>query len=295
MENQNYIIREITPLSDRDCFYIADRHKTEFTYPIHCHAEYELNFIEHASGVRRIVGDSSEIIGDYDLVLITGKELEHVWEQYECSSIEIREITIQFSPDLFFKDFINKNQFDSIRRMLERAQCGLCFPMQAIMKVYNWLDKLASEEQGFYAVIKFLTIMYELSLYENTRTLSTSSFAKIGLSSDSRRVQKVQNYIDRNYHEEIRLGQLADLVGMTPVSFSRFFKLRTGKNLSEYIIDIRLGHAARLLVDSTMSIAEICFECGFNNLSNSNRLFKKKKGCAPKDFRENYRKKKKLI
>lgn len=295
MENQNYIIREITPLSDRDCFYIADRHKTEFTYPIHCHAEYELNFIEHASGVRRIVGDSSEIIGDYDLVLITGKELEHVWEQYECSSIEIREITIQFSPDLFFKDFINKNQFDSIRRMLERAQCGLCFPMQAIMKVYNWLDKLASEEQGFYAVIKFLTIMYELSLYENTRTLSTSSFAKIGLSSDSRRVQKVQNYIDRNYHEEIRLGQLADLVGMTPVSFSRFFKLRTGKNLSEYIIDIRLGHAARLLVDSTMSIAEICFECGFNNLSNFNRLFKKKKGCAPKDFRENYRKKKKLI
>lgn len=295
MESQNYIMREITPLSERDCFYIADRHKTEFTYPIHCHAEYELNFTGHASGVRRIVGDSSEIIGDYDLVLITGKELEHVWEQHECSSPEIREITIQFSPELFFKDFINKNQFDSIRRMLERAQCGLCFPMQAIMKVYNWLDKLASEEQGFYAVIKFLTILYELSLFEDARTLSTSSFAKIGLNSDSRRVQKVQNYIDRNYHEEIRLGQLSDLVGMTPVSFSRFFKLRTGKTLSEYIIDIRLGHAARLLVDSTMSVAEICFECGFNNLSNFNRIFKKKKNCAPKDFRENYRKKKKLI
>ena len=295
MENSNYIMREITPLSDRDCFYIADRRKTEFTYPIHCHAEFELNFTEHAAGVRRVVGDSAEVIGDCDLVLITGKELEHVWEQHECTSKEIREITIQFSPDLFFKNFINKNQFDSIRRMLERAQCGLCFPMQAIMKVYNWLDKLASEEQGFYAVIKFLTILYELSLYENTRTLSTSSFAKIGINSDSRRVQKVQNYIDRNYHEEIRLGQLADLVGMTPVSFSRFFKLRTGKNLSEYIIDIRLGHAARLLVDSTMSIAEICFECGFNNLSNFNRLFRKKKSCAPKDFRENYRKKKKLI
>ncbi len=83
MENQNYIMREITPLSERDCFYIADRRKTEFTYPIHCHAEYELNFTEHASGVRRVVGDSAEIIGDYDLVLITGKELEHVWEQHE--------------------------------------------------------------------------------------------------------------------------------------------------------------------------------------------------------------------
>ena len=77
MENPNYIMREITPLSERDCFYIADRRKTEFTYPIHCHAEYELNFTEHASGVRRVVGDSAEVIGDYDLVLITGKELEN--------------------------------------------------------------------------------------------------------------------------------------------------------------------------------------------------------------------------
>ena len=295
MENQNYIMREITPLSDRDCFYIGDRRKTYCTYPIDCHAEFELNFTEHAAGVRRVVGDSAEIIGDYDLVLITGKELEHVWEQHECDSKEIREITIQFSPDLFFKNFMNKNQFDSIRCMLEKAQCGISFPMQAIMKVYNWLDRLASEEQGFYAVINLLVILYELSQCEDTRTLSSSSFAKISVYSDSRRVQKVQDYIDQHYNEEIRLGQLADLVSMTSVSFSRFFKLRTGKNLSEYIIDIRLGHATRMLVDSTMSIAEICFECGFNNLSNFNRIFKKKKNCTPKEFRENYQKKKKLI
>ena len=86
----NQIIREITPLSDKDCFYIAERYKTEFTYPIHNHSEFELNFTEKAAGVRRIVGDSSEVIGDYDLVLITGKDLEHVWEQNECRSKEIR-------------------------------------------------------------------------------------------------------------------------------------------------------------------------------------------------------------
>lgn len=291
----NHIIREITPLSDKDCFYIAERYKTEFTYPIHNHAEYELNFTEHAAGVKRIVGDSTEIIGDYDLVLITGKELEHVWEQHECTSKQIREITIQFSSDLFFKSFINKNQFDSIRRMLEQAQKGLCFPMSAILKVYSLIDKLASEEQGFYAVIKFLSILYELSLCSEARTLSSSSFAKIGITSDSRRVQKVQDYINEHYREEIRLSRLADLAGMTPVSFSRFFKIRTGKNLSDYIIDIRLGFAARLLVDSTESIAEICYDCGFNNLSNFNRIFKKKKGCVPKEFRENYRKKKVVI
>ena len=158
----NQIIREITPLSDKDCFYIAERYKTEFTYPIHNHSEFELNFTEKAAGVRRVVGDSSEVIGDYDLVLITGKDLEHVWEQNECRSKEIREITIQFSSDLFFKSFINKNQFDSIRRMLDKAQKGLCFPMSAILKIYPLLDTLASEKQGFYAVIKFMTILYEL-------------------------------------------------------------------------------------------------------------------------------------
>lgn len=291
----NHIIREITPLSDKDCFYIAERYKTEFTYPMHSHAEYELNFTEKAAGVRRIVGDSTEVIGDYDLVLITGEQLEHVWEQHECTSKEIREITVQFSSDLFFKSLTNKNQFYSIHQMLEKAKKGLSFPMSAILKVYSLLDTLASEKEGFYAVTKFLTVLYELSLCEDARTLASSSFAKMGAHSDSRRVQKVQEYINENYREEIRLNFLADMVGMTPVSFSRFFKLRTGKSLSDYIIDIRLGFAARLLVDSTMSIAEICYECGFNNLSNFNRIFRKKKECSPKEFRENYRKKKLLV
>jgi len=289
-------IREVTPLSERDCFYIADRHKTEFTYPIHAHEEFELNFISNAPGVKRIVGDSIEIIGDYDLVLIASKDLEHVWEQHECTSKNIREITIQFSPDLFFSNFLDKNQFDSIRVMLEKAQKGLCFPMQAILKIYQVLDKLAGEQKGFYAVLNFLIILHELSLFTDVaKTLSSSSFAKIGVYSDSRRVQKVQKYINDNYKEEIRLSQLAALIGMTPVAFSRFFKLRTGKGLSDYIIDIRLGHAARLLIDTTMSISEICYESGFNNLSNFNRIFKKKKDCSPKDFRENYRKKKMVI
>ncbi|MCR5180560.1 MAG: AraC family transcriptional regulator, partial [Bacteroidaceae bacterium] len=93
------VMREITPLSDSDCFYLADRHKSSFEFPIHNHPEFELNFIAGAAGVRRTVGDSSETIGDYDLVLITSPNLEHVWEQGECHSTDIREITIQFTSD----------------------------------------------------------------------------------------------------------------------------------------------------------------------------------------------------
>ena len=236
-----------------------------------------------------------EIIGNYDLTLITGEGLEHVWEQYHCKSDNIREITLQFSPNLFADSFIQKNQFDSIRRMFEKAKKGISFPMEAIMKVYPLLDTLSSEVEGFYAVIKFLSILYELSLFDNIHPLASSSFANTDDSADSRRVLKIYEYINLHYKENIRLKDLADLVGMTPSSLSRFFKFRAGKTVSEYIIDIRLGCASRLLVDTTNSITEICYDCGFNNLSNFNRIFKKKKGCTPKEFRENFRKTKVII
>lgn len=291
----NNIIVEIPPLSNKDCFYIVERFKTEFTYPIHMHGEYELNFIENGEGVRRIVGDSIETIGQYELVLIANENLEHAWEQAECTSTSIREITIQFSPDLFMVNLINKNQFSSIQKMFEKAKMGLYFPLSAIMRIYPMINSLTKCEQGFYQVISLLTMLYELSLCDDARTLSSNSFAKADTHTDSRRVHKVEEYINKNYTEEIRLPVLADMVGMTPVSFSRFFKLRTGKNLSDYIIDIRIGYATRLLVDSTKTIAEICYECGFNNLSNFNRIFKKKKKISPKEFRANYHKKKIIV
>lgn len=284
------VIHEITPLMGKDVLYIADRRKKEFTYPIHNHEVYELNFVEHAAGVRRIVGDSSEIIDDYDLVLITSPDLEHVWEQNTCTSENIREITVQFDFAFSEDNFFGRNPFVSIRKMMNEARKGLCFSMAAIMKVYQQLDSLSQVEDGFYAVQQFLAILYELSRSEGSRTLASSSYAKVEVADDSRRILKVKDYINKNYMDEVRLATLADIAGMSPSAFSRFFKLHTGRNLSEYIIDIRLGYASRKLVDTARSISEISFECGFNNLSNFNRIFKRKKGCAPSEFRENYRK-----
>ncbi len=288
------IITEITPLQAEDCFYLIDRYKACFNYPIHKHEEVELNFVQNCKNARRVVGDSIEVLNDCDLALIGGG-LEHVWEQSDCQSTRIREITIQFAPDLLGETFLGKNQLSSIRKLLDRAKRGVAFEMTTMMKVYGMLDDITHTQPGFYRVIKLLSILYELSIAEDCHELSSTSFAHSRTSSDSRRVQKVEDYIDRNYGTDIRLQDLADIVGMSPTAFSRFFKLRTGKTISEYIIDIRLGVAARKLVDSTMSIAEICYDCGFNNVSNFNRIFKRKKGCSPKNFREDYRKSKIVV
>lgn len=290
MVDDRRIIHEITPLMGKDVLYIADRHKKEFTYPIHNHSVYELNFVENAKGVRRIVGDSQEVIGDYDLCLITSPDLEHVWEQNECHSDDIREITVQFDFSMSDETLFGRNPYASITRMMQEAKKGLSFPLQAIMKVYGMLDTLSSVKDGFYAVQQFLTILYELSRCENARTLASSSYAKVTVEDDSRRILKVKNFISKNYMDELRLPELASLAGMSSSAFSRFFKLHTGRNISEYIIDLRLGYAACMLVDTAKSISEIGFDCGFNNLSNFNRIFKKKKGCSPSEFRESYHK-----
>ena len=274
----------------KDALYIADRRKKEFAYPIHNHDVYELNFVEHAAGVRRVVGDSVEVIGDYDLVLITGPELEHVWEQYQCKSTEVREVTIQFHFGLEEDDFFEKNPFNHIRHMLNEARKGLAFPLEAIMRVYGRLDTMSKITDRFEALIQFLQILNILSQSEGVRTLATTSYAKVVIEDDSRRVLKVKNYINENYMDELKLKTLADIANMSESAFSRFFKLHTGRTLSDYIIDIRLGYATRQLLDTNKTIAEISFNCGYNNLSNFNRIFKRKKGCSPSEFRDSYKK-----
>lgn len=283
---------------DTDALYIADRHKSEFSYPVHNHDVFELNFVENAAGVKRIVGDSNEVIGDYDLVLITNPTLEHAWEQHECKSNDIREITIQFNFGAGITEadyFFGKTPFESIRHMMKEAQKGMAFPMSSIMKVYERLSGLSHITDRFTALMEFLNILHTLSLCTGARTLATTSYAKVNIEDDSRRILRVKKYISDNYMYELRLKSLADLANMSESAFCRFFKLHTGRRLSDYIIDIRLGYATRLLIDTTETIAEISFKCGYNNMSNFNRIFKRKKGCSPTEFRNSHHKIKVIV
>jgi AraC-like DNA-binding protein len=283
---QNNLLREITPLTNSDCFTIFTRTKTEFDFPIHYHEEIELNFIMNAAGARRTIGDHMGEIDDLELVLV-GSNLPHVWQTHRCKSKEIKEITIQFHKDLFDDKFLRRNQMAFIRKMLELSAKGILFSKETIQQIMPRLVVL-SQKQGFDSVLDLLSILHDLSISRNMHSLSDSTFSNAELSYNSRRVEKVMEYMHQNFHKNITLQEVAKLTSMTAVSFSRFFKMRTGITFIDSLLELRLGHASRLLIDTTLSISEIAYNCGFNNISNFNRLFKKKKGCTPKEFRENY-------
>ncbi|MBR0110186.1 MAG: helix-turn-helix domain-containing protein [Bacteroidales bacterium] len=289
------VLEEITHLTPKDCYFIVERHKRTFDYPIHQHAECELNFVENAKGVKRIVGSSIEEIGEYDLALINSPKLPHVWDQGNCPPKQIREITIHFSPDLLGDSLMSRNQFASIKEMLERAKHGLAFPTSAIMKVYNYLDGLASEKDSFKQFMHFTQILYELSRSKYHELDVTAHPERPETTAEDPRIASVKDYVASRYNEDITLETLSDIAGMTPTAFSRYFKLHTGRTVSNYIIETRLGAASRALVDTSQTISEICYNCGFNNLSNFNRTFKSKRGVTPRDFRMNYKKKKVLV
>lgn len=289
------IFREVPALSAEDCFIINSRLKKDFTYPVHVHPEFELNFIENGKGARRIVGDSIEEIDELELCLIGNESLAHAWMNYHCQSEEIHEITIKFQKEFLAENLLRKNQFHSIAVMFENAKKGIVFSREVIQKVKPNFDLLLSNQNGFASVLILIGILYDLSLDENSRILCSSTFTNQDESSESRRVQKVINYLHTNFQKDIRLVDVANFVNMSEVSFSRFMKKRTGKSYIEYFNDLRLGIASRYLVNTNKTIAEISFECGFNNLSNFNRIFKKRKGYTPKEFRENYSKMRILI
>jgi AraC-like DNA-binding protein len=280
------VMREITPLTSSDCFTIFSRVKQKFDFPLHYHEEYELNLILNAKGAKRVVGDHIEAIDDVELVLV-GPNLYHAWFTHQCQSETITEITIQFHKDLLDERFLKRNQLSFLKSMLERSQRGILFSPETIAALKDRIISLA-KKNGFDSVLELFSILHDLSTSRNMKALSDASFNNDKFFYNSRRIEKVFEYMNANYYKQITLAEVSRIANMPEASFSRFIKKRTGKTFIDSLNEIRLGHASRMLIDTTNTIAEIAYKCGFNNISNFNRIFKRKKFCIPKEFRETY-------
>jgi AraC-like DNA-binding protein len=280
------LLREITPLTQSDCFSVFYRIKNEFDFPLHFHEEIELNFIENAAGAQRVIGDHVEEIDNIELVLV-GTNLQHGWFTHNSKSINIKEITIQFHRDLFDEKFLQRNQLTFIKSLFQRSSRGVLFSKETTLAIMPRIKGLL-QKQGFDSVLELMSILHDLSISRNFRILSDASFNKETITYNSRRIEKIMEHLNNNFGQNITLADAAKIAGMTEVSLSRFFKLRTGKTFIDTLNEVRLGHASRMLIETTHSINEIAYKCGFNNMSNFNRIFKKKKDSTPKEFRNSY-------
>ncbi len=280
------IYREITPLKETDVFVLLDSYNNGFDYPIHNHPEFELNLVMGCSGTR-IVGDSTELYHDQDLVLI-GPYLFHKWDS-DKSKMQAdrpsRVITIQFRMDLFHSPFFQKSQFSKIRKLLQDVSRGVKFHGATFEKARAMMIGL-TEDKGFSSIIEFLQLLNLLSNSHETTFLASEGFSPQAIPSKGNRIQIAYGYILKHFDKKnIKISDVAALVNMSTSAFSHFFRKNTNKSFRQFLIDVRLGHACKLLLDTDQNIKQICYTSGFNNVANFNRLFKKYRSCTPLEFR----------
>ena len=282
------IYKEITPLTQNDVFVIINSEMIGFDYPIHYHSAYELTLVLHSSG-NRIIGDSVEKYRSNDLVLI-GPEIYHKWDNDDVLPEERHSahvITIQFSKDLFTQALLSKKYFFSIKNLLKDSQRGLKFTDKTIdtiaIKIQNLIDT-----KEFVAVIEFLEILHILSISKDKRYLASEGFISIKEDEKGGRINEMFKYILIHFNDpNLRISELARESNMSTSAFGHFFKKSTNKSFTQFVVDMRLGHASDLLINSDYSINEIAYKSGFNNIANFNRLFKKNKFITPKLYRKN--------
>ena len=285
MSNLKKFYREIPPLSPQDSFLVFDRVKDTFDFPVHYHPEFEINFILNGKGVKRVVGDNIEEIDTIELVLI-GPNLYHGWELNKCTSKKIHEITIQFDNNLFPDSLLSRRIMNPIKEMFNRSIHGILFSKKVAEMLTPRLVKL-SKLDGMDYFLEITSILFDLANSRNQRLLSTYT-VDYATFDDYDKMKLVYEYVQKNFAEKITLEDVSSVASMTSISFNRFIKKRTGKTFVNYINDIRIGYAARWLVEKDMSVYEIAFKSGFNNIANFNRSFKAIKNRTPSQYREDF-------
>ena len=194
------------------------------------------------------------------------------------------ETLIQFKPDFLGNVFFEVPEMKPISILFEKAKKGILFGVKTKQKLGPKIEKL-TEKKGFKQILVLLEILHTLSKSQDYTILNADGFAFETQPQDSSKIDVIFKHINQNFNRHISLDEIADLVSMTVPAFCRFFKKTTGKTFTKLVNEYRVVHATKLLSESQTSITDICFECGFNNFSHFNKLFKEFTGKSASKYR----------
>lgn len=267
--------KEITPFMD---------------YPWHYHPEFEIIFVEESYGIR-LMGNHIGNFRNGDLMFIS-PNLPHVWKNdndfYQGNpNLKVVVYVIHFMEDVFGENFFILPEFAHIRKLFLLGQQGILMKGKNYEKI-TALIKEVYNASGLDRLVLFLKTLDTIANVQDYELLSSPGYINSVNQIDTHRINKVVNYLMENYTQELKLEEIAILINMNKSSFCRYFKSRTNKTCSQFLNEIRIAHACKLLVNTNMTATQVCYETGYNNISHFNRQFKFITNTTTKNYTRTY-------
>lgn len=261
--------------------------KKEFNFPFHYHPEYELLYILSSKGIR-YTGNQFENFEENDFVLL-GPFLPHCWKNPVDHQGMASAIVIQWNADLLGDNWLEKKEFSAIKGLLQNSAKGIKFPVDVALKLKPQLLQLIEEPSSFEKMIRLVRILGELAAVNNFKMLCKEDVSNSYTTTDNERLNTIYQYLKEHYKEKITLDIMASLVHMAEESFSRFFSKLMKKSFFTFLNEYRINVACKLLVETDLLIAQICYQSGYESTSFFFRQFKKFKNCSPQYYRNTFK------
>ncbi|MDR8392719.1 AraC family transcriptional regulator [Aliifodinibius sp. S!AR15-10] len=266
--------------------FVVEQHSYKnFLKVWHYHPEIELVVILESSGTR-FVGDSIEKFKPGEIVLI-GKNLPHLWlneDKYfeNNSELKAKAHVIRFY-DSFVTKFLSIPEMKALRDLFKRSKRGIKFEGDSNSEVQHSVNSLFNLH-GLKRIKVLLDILDSLASQNQYKLLSSAGFVSSFENEKESKILRVYEYVMQNFKEDISLDEAAGIVNMNPSAFSRYFKKTQKKTFSQFLKEVKIGYACKLLLEQTYNVSEVCYRSGFNNISNFNRQFKSEKKMTPTQY-----------
>lgn len=261
-----------------------------FIVPWHYHPEIELMYILEGTGTR-FMGDHIDQYKEGDVCMV-GPKLPHEWRNddeffKQGAGLKASCLCLFFLKDIFEGNLIRLSEMNNIRQLIERSRRGIKFTGKSREEIGDFI-KQSVHLTGVARITSFITLLEMMATTDEYELLASVGFTESVNSTDFERFDKVYQYLMKNFMNPIKLDEVASLVGLTPNAFCRYFRGRTKKTFVQYLNDIRIGHAKKLLIEGRMKISTVSMEVGFNNLSNFIEQFKRSTAMSPSDYQKKF-------
>lgn len=288
MLDKRVISKSLIP--ENKTFSIKQINEPHFDPTFHAHPEFQLSYVIKGEG-NRIVGNSLQPFHANDLVFI-GPNLPHVWKNHlsyfkKDSQLDTSVIVIYFHNNFFAEEIYDKEEFFKLKKFFLNSNLGVEITGKTRDIIGEMMFELLNKD-GLESVILLLKILDTLVLSTDCRYINEFDEAINYKQAETERIHKVYDYVIKNFDQQIRLEKVAEIANMTSTSFSRYFKTRLNKSFSDFLKEIRVNYACKLLKDDSISIETVSYECGYPSVTNFNKQFKSVIGLQPRQYRDNF-------